>query len=84
MSVPEIAWLLGYTIATEIGDIHRFSSPKKLCGNGCVRPAVYQSVGKGPPRSAHPHGAEAAALGADGGYTSRSSPPDLPRRLPGQ
>ena len=33
-----IAWVLGYTIAAELGDIARFSSPKKLCGyTGCAR-----------------------------------------------
>ena len=32
MTAPGIAWVLGYTIAAEIGDIHRFSSPAKLCG----------------------------------------------------
>ena len=29
-TVPGIAWVLGYTIAAEIGDIDRFASPKKL------------------------------------------------------
>ena len=29
VSAPGIAWVLGYTIASEIGDIHRFSSPSK-------------------------------------------------------
>ena len=32
MTVPGIAWVLGYTIAAEIGDIGRFASPKKLAG----------------------------------------------------
>jgi transposase len=43
MTVPGIAWVLGYTIAAEIGDIHRFSSPKKLCGYTGLCPRVYQS-----------------------------------------
>ena len=43
MSVPGIAWVLGYTIASEIGDIHRFASPKKLCGYTGLCPRVYQS-----------------------------------------
>jgi hypothetical protein len=30
MTVPGVAWVLSYTIAAEIGDIHRFSSPAKL------------------------------------------------------
>ena len=43
MSAPGIAWVLGYTIAAEIGDIGRFSSPKKLCGYTGLCPRVYQS-----------------------------------------
>jgi transposase len=43
MSAPGIAWVLGYTIAAEIGDIHRFSSPRKLCGYTGLCPRVYQS-----------------------------------------
>ena len=42
-SVPGIAWVLGYTIAAEIGDIERFASPKKLCGYTGLCPRVYQS-----------------------------------------
>jgi transposase len=42
-TVPGIAWVLGYTIAAEIGDIHRFASPKKLCGYTGLCPRVYQS-----------------------------------------
>ncbi len=43
MSAPGIAWVLGYTIAAEIGDIGRFDSPKKLCGYTGLCPRVYQS-----------------------------------------
>jgi transposase len=43
MSAPGIAWVLGYTIAAEIGDINRFASPKKLCGYTGLCPRVYQS-----------------------------------------
>ena len=43
MSAPGIAWVLGYTIAAEISDIHRFASPKKLCGYTGLCPRVYQS-----------------------------------------
>jgi transposase len=46
MSAPGIAWVLGYTIAAEIGDITRFSSPKKLCGYTGLCPKVYQSGAK--------------------------------------
>jgi transposase len=43
ITVPGIAWVLAYTIAAEIGDIHRFASPKKLCGYTGLCPRVYQS-----------------------------------------
>ena len=39
MSVPGIAWVLGYTIASEIGDIQRFASPKKLSATPACAPA---------------------------------------------
>lgn len=42
-TVPGIAWVLGYTIAAEIGDIERFASPKKLTGYTGLCPRVYQS-----------------------------------------
>ena len=43
MTVPGIAWVLGYTIAAEIGDIDRFPSPKKLVGYTGLCPRVHQS-----------------------------------------
>jgi transposase len=43
VSVPGISWVLAYTIASEIGDIARFPSPKKLCGYSGLCPRVYQS-----------------------------------------
>ena len=42
-TVPGIAWVLAYTIAAEIGDISRFSSPAKLVGYSGLCPRVYQS-----------------------------------------
>lgn len=42
-SVPGVGWVLGYTIASEIGDIHRFASAKKLVGYTGLCPRVYQS-----------------------------------------
>jgi transposase len=42
-TVPGIAWVLGYTIAAEIGDIARFASPAKLTGYTGLCPRVYQS-----------------------------------------
>jgi transposase len=46
MTAPGIAWVLGFTIASEIGDIARFSSPKKLAGYTGLCPKVHQSGGK--------------------------------------
>jgi transposase len=42
-TVPGIGWVLGYTIAAEIGDITRFASPTKLVGYSGLCPRVYQS-----------------------------------------
>ena len=42
-TAPGIAWVLGYTIAAEIGDIGRFTSPKKLTGYTGLCPFVRQS-----------------------------------------
>ena len=41
--MPGIAWVLGYTIAAEIGDIARFQTPKKLAGYTGLCPRVRQS-----------------------------------------
>jgi transposase len=43
VTVPGIAWVLGYTIAAEIGDSSRFASPSKLSGYSGLCPAVHQS-----------------------------------------
>ena len=43
LSVPGVSWVLAYTIAAEIGDISRFSSPIKLVGYSGLCPRVYQS-----------------------------------------
>ncbi len=45
-TVPGIGWVLGYTIASEIGGIARFSSPKKLAGYTGLCPIVRQSGGR--------------------------------------
>jgi transposase len=42
-TIPGIAWVLGYTIAAEIGDIGRFASPRKLIGYTGLTPRVEQS-----------------------------------------
>jgi transposase len=43
MSCPGIGWALAFTIASEIGDITRFSSPRKLTGYTGLCPRVNQS-----------------------------------------
>ena len=43
LTAPGIGWVLGYTIAAEIGDINRFSSPTKLTGYTGLCPRVAQS-----------------------------------------
>src|SRR3954462_14301389 len=43
MTVPGIGWVLGYTIAAEIGDIARFDSAKKLVGYTGLCSTVRQS-----------------------------------------
>jgi transposase len=42
-TVPGVAWVLGYTIAAEIGDITRFATPSKLAGYTGLCPKVRQS-----------------------------------------
>ena len=43
MSAPGIGWVLGFTIAAEIGEIERFASPAKLTGYTGLCPRVRQS-----------------------------------------
>jgi transposase len=43
LTVPGIGFVLAYTIAAEIGEIGRFSSPRKLAGYSGLCPRVYQS-----------------------------------------
>jgi transposase len=43
VTVPGIAWMLAYTIASEIGDIGRFRTPAKLVAYTGLCPRVYQS-----------------------------------------
>src|SRR4051794_15272224 len=45
MTAPGIGWVLGSTIAAEIGDIARFPTPKKLVGYTGLCPTVDQSGG---------------------------------------
>jgi transposase len=43
MSAPGIGWVLAFTIAAEIGEIERFSSPQKLTSYTGLCPRVNQS-----------------------------------------
>ena len=43
ISAPGIGWVLAFTIAAEIGEIERFSSPEKLTGYTGLCPRVVQS-----------------------------------------
>ena len=43
MSAPGIGWVLGYTIAAEIGEIERFATADKLVGYTGLCPRVIQS-----------------------------------------
>jgi transposase len=43
LSVPGIGWVLAFTIAAEIGEIERFSSPEKFVGYTGLCPRVNQS-----------------------------------------
>jgi transposase len=43
MTCPGIGWVLGFTIAAEIGHIERFPSPAKLTGYSGLCPTVNQS-----------------------------------------
>lgn len=43
LTVPGIGWVLAYTIAAEIGNVHRFPSPTKLIGYTGLCPSVRQS-----------------------------------------
>ena len=43
MTIPGIGYLNGGMILGEIGDIHRFSTPKKLLAFAGLDPSVYQS-----------------------------------------
>ncbi len=43
LTVPGIGWVLAFTIAAEIGEIERFSSPEKLTGYTGLCPKVSQS-----------------------------------------
>jgi transposase len=82
LTVPGIGWVLAFTIAAEIGDIHRFATPKKLCGYTGLCPRVNQSGDKGPPRPADQARPALPALGDARSDHARAPAPGLRRPLP--
>ena len=50
-TVPGISWVLAYTIAAEIGDIHRFAAPRKLAGYSGLYPRDGSPTSRGRPSS---------------------------------
>jgi transposase len=80
-SVPGVAWVLGYTIASEIGDISRFASPKQLGGYTGLCPRVIQS-GEKDWRDPGQERPQVPALGAHRSGGPRRPAPDLRRALP--
>ena len=78
MTVPGIAWVLGYTIAAEIGDITRFTTPKKLTGYSGLCPIVRQSGRRDDRGPLAKNGPKVPALGLDRGRHPRRPPPGLP------
>ena len=58
MTVPGIGPILGYTIAAEIGDIHRFATPRKLVGYTGLCPRVHQTGERDHRRSLSKRGPE--------------------------
>ena len=43
MSAPGFGWITSFTVACELGDVNRFSSPVKLTGYTGLCPRVKQS-----------------------------------------
>src|SRR5262249_39098228 len=78
-SCPGIAWVLGYTIAAELGDIGRFRTPAKLVSYTGLCPRVRQSGEVDRRGRLSKQGPPVPALGAHRGRPQRDP---LRRRLP--
>jgi transposase len=75
-TIPGIAWVLGFTIACEIGDIERFASARKLGGYTGLCPKVDQSGERdrrGPPNKNGPRYLRRAPIEA-AQHAGRSEP----------
>ena len=81
LTVPGVGPLLAYTIASEIGDIARFASPKKLTGYTGLCPIVRQSGNRECPWTIGQERAQVPALGAHRGRHPRRSRCPLSRSL---
>ena len=81
LSAPGIGWVLAFTIAAEIGEISRFSSPEKLTGYSGLCPRVVQS-GESDRRGPLSKHGPTSALGARRGHHAGAPPPGLCRALP--
>jgi len=82
ITLPGVAWILGYTIAAEIGDIARFPSPRKLCGYTGLCPRVDQSGARDRRGPLTKNGPRYLRSGADRGRPARRALAALPRALP--
>ena len=84
MSVPGIRWVLAFTIAAEIGEIERFSSPQKLTGYTGLCPRVDHRAAARPPRPVDQARADLPALGPARGDDACPKASRLSRALPAQ
>ncbi len=79
VTCPGIAWILGFTIASEIGDIARFPTPRTLVGYSGLCPKVDQSGERdrrGPLRTNGPNSLRWALVEA--AHTAGRDPRDRP------
>ena len=83
MTTPGVGWVLGFTIAAEIGDIARFPGSDQAGRLHRAVPAGLPVRRQGPPRPAGPQRAQVpAGVGADRGGRARLPSPGLRRALP--
>ena len=80
MSAPGIGWVLAFTIAAEIGEIERFSSPEKLAGYTGLCPRVNQSGDKDRRGPLTKHGLPTCAGRCSRRRCTRSSTPPTRER----
>ena len=73
MTAPGFGWITSFTVACEIGDITRFSTPTKLIGYTGLCPRVRQS-GDVDPAARLQARSPLSALGTDGGRGARLRP----------